>query len=103
MLDCLTSHIAVKFAELGTKIDRRSGNKIEKEHKFLKNGDARIVKIIPAKPMVVDTFSEYPPLVRFVIRDMCLTVGVIKSARGQKGPYWCQDHQSCSHEKMNGY
>uniref|UniRef100_A0A7C9E5A0 Translation elongation factor EFTu/EF1A C-terminal domain-containing protein n=1 Tax=Opuntia streptacantha TaxID=393608 RepID=A0A7C9E5A0_OPUST len=81
VLDCHTSHIAVKFAELLTKIDRRSGKELEKEPKFLKNGDAGFVKMIPTKPMVVETFSEYPPLGRFAVRDMRQTVavGVIKS------------------------
>ncbi|CAI9774629.1 unnamed protein product [Fraxinus pennsylvanica] len=81
VLDCHTSHIAVKFAELITKIDRRSGKELEKEPKFLKNGDAAFVKMIPTKPMVVETFSEYPPLGRFAVRDMRQTVavGVIKS------------------------
>ncbi|KAL1104893.1 hypothetical protein V6Z11_D04G096900 [Gossypium hirsutum] len=81
VLDCHTSHIAVKFAELVTKIDRRSGKELEKEPKFLKNGDAGFVKMIPTKPMVVETFSEYPPLGRFAVRDMRQTVavGVIKS------------------------
>uniref|UniRef100_A0A804PZ34 Elongation factor 1-alpha n=1 Tax=Zea mays TaxID=4577 RepID=A0A804PZ34_MAIZE len=81
VLDCHTSHIAVKFAELITKIDRRSGKELEKEPKFLKNGDAGMVKMIPTKPMVVETFSAYPPLGRFAVRDMRQTVavGVIKS------------------------
>ncbi|KAG2651394.1 hypothetical protein PVAP13_1NG268100 [Panicum virgatum] len=81
VLDCHTSHIAVKFAELITKIDRRSGKELEKEPKFLKNGDAGMVKMVPTKPMVVETFSEYPPLGRFAVRDMRQTVavGVIKS------------------------
>jgi elongation factor 1-alpha len=55
VLDCHTSHIAVKFAELVTKIDRRFGKEIEKEPKFLKNGDAGIIKMIPTRPMVVES------------------------------------------------
>ncbi|GJX98721.1 elongation factor 1-alpha [Tanacetum coccineum] len=81
VLDCHTSHIAVKFGEILTKIDRRSGKELEKEPKFLKNGDAGMVKMLPTKPMVVETFAEYPPLGRFAVRDMRQTVavGVIKS------------------------
>ncbi|RZC93306.1 hypothetical protein C5167_036277 [Papaver somniferum] len=76
VLDCHTSHIAVQFAEILYKIDRRSGRELEKEPKFLKNGDAGIVTMIPTKPMVVETFSKYPPLGRFAVRDMRQTVAV---------------------------
>jgi len=65
VLHCHTSHIAVKFDKLLTKIDRCSGKVIENEPKFLKNGDAGIITMIPAKPMVVETFSNYPSLGRF--------------------------------------
>jgi len=80
VLDCHTAHIACKFAELLTKVDRRSGKELEKEPKNIKSGDAAIVKLIPSKPMVVETFTEYPPLGRFAVRDMRQTVavGVIK-------------------------
>jgi elongation factor 1-alpha len=80
VLDCHTAHIACKFAELLTKVDRRSGKELEAAPKNIKNGDAAIVKLIPSKPMCVETFSEYPPLGRFAVRDMRQTVavGVIK-------------------------
>ncbi|KAI3363412.1 hypothetical protein L3Q82_012030 [Scortum barcoo] len=80
VLDCHTAHIACKFAELKEKIDRRSGKKLEDNPKFLKSGDAAIVDMIPGKPMCVESFSEYPPLGRFAVRDMRQTVavGVIK-------------------------
>jgi len=81
VLDCHTAHIACKFAELIDKIDRRTGKSIESNPKFLKSTDAAIVKLVPSKPMCVETYNEYPPLGRFAVRDMRQTVavGVIKS------------------------
>jgi elongation factor 1-alpha len=80
-LDCHTAHIACKFAELLEKVDRRSCKSLEENPKFVKSGDAAMVKLIPSKPMCVETFSEYPPLGRFAVRDMRQTVavGVVKS------------------------
>jgi len=80
VLDCHTAHIACKFQELVTKVDRRSGKELEAAPKNVKSGDACIVKLVPSKPMCVETFSEYPPLGRFAVRDMRQTVavGVIK-------------------------
>jgi elongation factor 1-alpha len=80
VLDCHTAHIACKFSEILTKVDRRSGKELEKEPKNIKSGDAAMVRLIPQKPMCVETFSDYPPLGRFAVRDMRQTVavGVIK-------------------------
>ena len=81
VLDCHTSHIACKFAEIKEKCDRRSGKKLEDNPKFIKSGDAAIVEMFPQKPMCVEAFSQYPPLGRFAVRDMRQTVavGVIKA------------------------
>merc|ERR1719290_899246 len=80
VLDCHTAHIACKFDELQTKIDRRTGKELEAGPKFIKSGDSCIVKMIPSKPMCVEAFSQYAPLGRFAVRDMKQTVavGVIK-------------------------
>jgi len=80
VLDCHTAHIACKFGELMTKIDRRTGKSLEDSPKFVKSGDSCMVKMIPSKPMCVESFSAYPPLGRFAVRDMKQTVavGVIK-------------------------
>jgi elongation factor 1-alpha len=97
VLDCHTAHIACKFAELLEKIDRRTGKVMEASPKFVKSGDACIVKLVPSKPMVclpesafsaeltnafqcVESYNEYPPLGRFAVRDMRQTVavGIIK-------------------------
>jgi len=80
VLDCHTAHIACKFQEILTKVDRRSGKELEKSPKNIKSGDAAIVILVPSKPMCVESFAEYPPLGRFAVRDMRQTVavGVIK-------------------------
>lgn len=81
VLDCHTAHIACKFTQITSKIDRRSGKEVEKEPKFIKNGDAGLVTMTPSKPMCVEVFTEYPPLGRFAVRDMRQTVavGVVKN------------------------
>jgi len=80
VLDCHTAHIACKFDEIESKIDRRTGKVIEEEPKAIKSGDAAMVRMIPQKPMCVEAFAQYPPLGRFAVRDMKQTVavGVIK-------------------------
>jgi len=80
VLDCHTAHIACKFQEIQSKIDRRSGKVLEENPKFVKTGDAAMITLKPTKPMSCEVFSEYPPLGRFAVRDMKQTVavGVIK-------------------------
>jgi len=87
VLDCHTAHIACKFAELLTKVDRRTGKEMEAAPKFVKSGDAAMVKLVPSKPMCVESFADYPPLGRFAVRDMRQTVavGVIKSVDKKEG------------------
>ena len=83
VLDCHTAHIACKFREIKEKCDRRTGKKLEDNPKFIKSGDAAIVELVPSKPMCVETFTDFPPLGRFAVRDMRQTVavGVIKAVK----------------------
>ncbi len=82
MLVTLLSWIAIlptspaSLAELLEKIDRRTGKSMENNPKFIKSGDAAIVKMVPSKPMCVEAFTDYPPLGRFAVRDMRQTVAV---------------------------
>jgi len=80
VVDCHTAHIACKWQSILSKIDRRSGKVLEESPKFVKSGDACMVDLVPQKPMCVESFSNYPPLGRFAVRDMRQTVavGVIK-------------------------
>jgi len=81
VLDCHTAHIACKFAQILSKVDKRSGQELEAEPKFIKKGDAAMVRLEPSKPMCCEPFAAYPPLGRFAVRDMRQTVavGVIKA------------------------
>jgi len=81
VLDCHTAHVACRFKHIEEKMDRRSGKVLEANPKFVKMGDACIVVLEPTKPMCVESFTEFPPLGRFAVRDMRQTVavGVIKS------------------------
>jgi elongation factor 1-alpha len=83
VLDCHTAHIACKFQEILSKIDKRTGQETEKFPKSLKTGNAGMVTLVPQKPMCVEAYAEYPPLGRFAVRDMRQTVavGIIKAVK----------------------
>jgi elongation factor 1-alpha len=83
VVDCHTAHIACKFETLLSKIDKRTGQVSEQNPTMLKKGDAGMVVMIPSKPLCVESFTEYPPLGRFAVRDMRQTVavGVIKAVQ----------------------
>lgn len=59
-----------------TRIDKRSGKVMEENPQIIKSGDGVMVKIVPTKPLCVESFNEYPPLGRFAVRDMKNTVAV---------------------------
>ncbi|NLE06566.1 MAG: translation elongation factor EF-1 subunit alpha, partial [Crenarchaeota archaeon] len=75
-----TGQIACRFTELLKKIDPRSGQVTEEHPSFLKTGDAAWVRMEPLHPIAVETFTDFPELGRFAVRDMGTTVaaGAIK-------------------------
>jgi len=76
VIDCHTAHIACRFSELKSKIDKRTNKELEQSPKFLKAGDSAIVTMEPQKPMCVESFNQYAPLGRFAVRDMKQTIAV---------------------------
>ncbi len=69
-----TAQVACRFEELLQKLDPRTGAVKEENPQFLKTGDAAVVKIVPTRPMAIETFADFPQLGRFAIRDMGQTV-----------------------------
>ncbi len=69
-----TAQLSCKITEILKKLDPKTGQTKEENPKFLKTGDAAIVKIVPTKPVVVEEYKKFPQLGRFAIRDMGQTV-----------------------------
>ncbi len=70
-----TAQVACRFVELQKKIDPRTGQVKEENPQFLKTGDAAVVKLEPTRPMVIEKVKDIPPMGRFAIRDMGMTIG----------------------------
>ncbi len=81
-----TAQMSMTLTEIQKKLDPKTGTVAEENPKFLKTGDAAIVKITPVKPVCAETFKDFPQLGRFAIRDMGQTVaaGVILSIEEKK-------------------
>jgi elongation factor 1-alpha len=69
-----TAQVACRITELISKLDPKTGNVLEEKPKFLKTGDAGVIRVEPTRPMVIEKVKEIPPLGRFAIRDMGTTV-----------------------------
>ena len=68
-----TAQFAGKVIELVEKKDPKTGQSMGKPD-FIKTGDVAVVKVKPLKPVVLEKFSDFPPIGRFAIRDMGQTV-----------------------------
>ncbi|MBR9681753.1 MAG: translation elongation factor EF-1 subunit alpha [Candidatus Altiarchaeota archaeon] len=71
-----TSQVACRITKILKKIDPKTGQVAAENPDFIKTGDAAIVEITPNQPMVAEKFKDIPPLGRFSMRDMGMTVGV---------------------------
>ncbi|MEK6932428.1 MAG: translation elongation factor EF-1 subunit alpha, partial [Nanoarchaeota archaeon] len=69
-----TAQVACAITELVRKLDPATGQTLQEKPDMLKNGDAAIVKVRPAKPLVIEKQSDIPHMARFAIRDAGSTV-----------------------------
>ena len=81
VLHAHTAQVAATLSEFVAKIDPKTGGITEEKPKFLKTGDAAIVKIKPVRPLAIETFKEFPEIGRFALRDMGTTIaaGIVKT------------------------
>jgi len=73
-----TAQVACQFMELQKKMNPATGEVMQENPDFLKNGESAIVKLRPTKPLVIEKQSEIPEMASFAIRDAGVTVAAGK-------------------------
>lgn len=88
VLHAHTAQVAATLSQFVSKIDPRTGATTEENPKFLKTGDAAIVRIKPVRPLPIETFKDFPEIGRFALRDMGTTIaaGVVLSITEKYDP-----------------
>jgi elongation factor 1-alpha len=88
VLHAHTAQVAATLSEFVSKLDPKTGGALEEKPKFLKTGDAAIVRIKPVRPLAIETFKEFPEIGRFALRDMGTTIaaGVVKAITEKYDP-----------------
>ncbi len=69
-----TAQVACQFMEIQKKLNPKTGEVMEENPDFIKNGDAAIVKLRPVQPLVIEKQKDIPHMSRFAIRDSGSTV-----------------------------
>lgn len=69
-----TAQVACQFVKIDKKLNAKTGEVVEENPDFIKNGDAAIVTLKPTRPLVIERQKDFPPLSRFAIRDSGSTV-----------------------------
>jgi elongation factor 1-alpha len=69
-----TAQIACQIIAIEKKLNPATGETMQENPDFIKNGDAAIVKVKPIQPLVIEKHKEFPQMSRFAVRDSGTTV-----------------------------
>lgn len=70
-----TAQVSCTFTDLKKTMNPKTGETIEEDPDYIKQGQAAIVEITPQQPLVIEANDDIPQMSRFAIRDMGQTVG----------------------------
>ncbi|MBY6294342.1 translation elongation factor EF-1 subunit alpha [Nanohaloarchaea archaeon H01] len=70
-----TAQVSCTFEELHSTMNPKTGETIDEDPDYIKQGQAAKVTIRPQQPLVIEENDDIPQLARFAIRDMGQTVG----------------------------
>ena len=65
---CHTQSTPCRLSSIVRTIDKKTGDTLQENPSSLKRGDVAIVEYVPETGFVIETFAEFPPLGRIVIR-----------------------------------
>ena len=69
-----TAQIACRVEQIVKKLNPATGETLQENPDFIKNGDAAIVRFKPMQPLCIEKKSDIPQLCQFAIRDSGATV-----------------------------
>ena len=69
-----TAQVACQITAIEKKLNPATGETIQENPDFIKNGDAAIIKVKPIQPLVIEKQKDIPQLSRFAVRDSGSTV-----------------------------
>ncbi len=69
-----TAQVACKIEAILKKLNPATGETIQENPDFIKNGDAAVIKVVPTKPLVIERQKDIPQMSRFAVRDSGMTV-----------------------------
>ncbi len=70
-----TAQVSCTFTDLKKTMNPKTGETLEEDPDYIKQGQAAIVEITPQQPLVIEEIDDIPLLARFAVRDMGQTVG----------------------------
>jgi len=85
---CHTASFPCRFHNLLRRFHPRNAQIVEESPRFLRPGHVALVEMVPARPVCVEAFAQFPALGRFTVLDRkkCVAIGVIYHT-------WCHPYQ----------
>jgi elongation factor 1-alpha len=69
-----TAQVACQIMAIEKKLNPATGEVLEQNPDFIKNGDAAIIKVKPMQPLCIEKQKDIPQMSRFAVRDSGQTV-----------------------------
>jgi elongation factor 1-alpha len=69
-----TAQVACQIVAIEKKLNPATGEVLQENPDFIRNGDAAIVKIKPTHPLCIERQKDIPQMSRFAVRDSGVTV-----------------------------